>query len=34
LVADARRARTELGWESRYADLATIIAHAWRWEAR
>ncbi len=32
LVADSRRARAELGWEPRYADLATIIAHAWRWE--
>ncbi|MBS1223684.1 MAG: galE, partial [Proteobacteria bacterium] len=34
LVADSRRARAELGWEPRYADLATIIAHAWRWETR
>ncbi len=34
LVADSRRARTELGWEPRYTDLATIIAHAWRWETR
>ena len=34
LVADARRARTELGWEPRHADLATMIAHAWRWELR
>lgn len=34
LVADARRARTELGWEPQYADLATIIAHAWQWETR
>jgi UDP-glucose 4-epimerase len=32
LVADARRAQAELGWEPRYNDLATIIAHAWRWE--
>ncbi|MBK8751830.1 MAG: UDP-glucose 4-epimerase GalE [Candidatus Competibacteraceae bacterium] len=32
LVADSRRARAELGWEPRYTDLATIIAHAWRWE--
>jgi UDP-glucose 4-epimerase len=34
LVADARRAQAELGWEPRYNDLATIIAHAWRWEQR
>ncbi|MFO1372079.1 MAG: UDP-glucose 4-epimerase GalE [Candidatus Competibacteraceae bacterium] len=34
LVADSRRARAELGWEPRYADLATIIAHAWRWETQ
>jgi UDP-glucose 4-epimerase len=34
LVADSRRARAELGWEPQYADLATIIAHAWRWERR
>ena len=34
LVADSSRARAELGWEPRYADLATIIAHAWRWEIR
>ena len=32
LVADSRRARAELGWNPRYADLATIVAHAWRWE--
>jgi UDP-glucose 4-epimerase len=34
LVADSRRARAELGWTPRYADLATIIAHAWQWETR
>ena len=34
LVADARRERAELGWEPRHADLATMIAHAWRWELR
>lgn len=32
LVADASRAKTELGWEPQYADLDTIICHAWRWE--
>jgi UDP-glucose 4-epimerase len=34
LVADARRARAELGWVPQYADMATIIAHAWQWERR
>ena len=34
LVADASRARTELDWKPRYADLDSIIAHAWRWETR
>lgn len=34
LVADATRARQVLGWSPQYADLATIIAHAWRWETR
>lgn len=34
LVADARRARETLGWRPRFADLDTIIAHAWQWEQR
>lgn len=34
LVADATRARRVLGWQPQYADLATIIAHAWQWETR
>ncbi len=34
LVADASRARSELGWRPRYPDLDTIIAHAWAWERR
>jgi UDP-glucose-4-epimerase GalE len=34
LVADAARARAELGWTPKYADLDTIIAHAWQWEQR
>lgn len=34
LVADAARARQALGWRPRYAELATIIEHAWRWERR
>lgn len=32
LVADATRGRAELGWQPRYPDIDTIIAHAWQWE--
>ena len=32
LVADARLAREKLGWQPQFADLATIIQHAWNWE--
>lgn len=34
LVADSALARAELGWAPRYADLDTIVAHAWAWEQR
>jgi UDP-glucose-4-epimerase GalE len=34
LVADASRARAELGWVPQYADIETIIAHAWQWEQK
>lgn len=34
LVADATLARQELGWVPQYPDLATLVAHAWRWEQR
>jgi UDP-glucose 4-epimerase len=34
LVADSSLIREKLGWEPRYADLATIVAHAWAWETR
>jgi len=34
LVADARRAREVLGWQPQYADLATIVQHAWAWERK
>lgn len=34
LVADARQAREKLGWQPAYADLATIVEHAWRWELK
>jgi UDP-glucose 4-epimerase len=31
LVADATRARTELGWRPRYGDLPEIVRSAWEW---
>lgn len=34
LVADAARARRELGWSPRHTALDTIVAHAWQWEQR
>ena len=34
LVADARAARESLGWTPRFADLDTLVAHAWAWERR
>ena len=34
LVADATLARKILGWQPQYADLATIVEHAWKWETR
>ena len=34
LVADSSLIREKLGWQPRYADLATIVAHAWAWETR
>jgi UDP-glucose-4-epimerase GalE len=34
LVADAKRARAELGWNPKYPDIETIFAHAWQWEQK
>ena len=34
LVASAARARTILGWKPQYADLKTILEHAWSWHRR
>lgn len=34
LVADSGLARAQLGWQPQYADLGTIIEHAWKWEMR
>lgn len=32
LVADAARAKEELGWRPAFADLEKIVSHAWQWE--
>jgi UDP-glucose 4-epimerase len=34
LLADSSLIRKKLGWQARYADLSTIVAHAWAWETR
>jgi UDP-arabinose 4-epimerase len=34
LVADATRAKTELGWTPKYADLNQIVKSAWSWSLR
>jgi UDP-glucose 4-epimerase len=34
LVADATRARNELGWVPVFTELETIVAHAWNWELK
>jgi UDP-glucose 4-epimerase len=34
LVADSRKAITELGWQPQYESLDTIIRHAWEWEMK
>ena len=34
LVADATKAKSELGWLPEYASLETIIHHAWAWEKK
>jgi UDP-glucose 4-epimerase len=31
LVADARRARQQLGWQPRYEEIESIVETAWRW---
>ena len=31
LVASSKKIRRELGWESKYPDLRTIVEHAWAW---
>ncbi|MCK5877494.1 MAG: UDP-glucose 4-epimerase, partial [Candidatus Marithrix sp.] len=34
LVADSKQAQAALNWQPKHTDLATIIAHAWKWESR
>lgn len=34
LVADSSLAREYLGWKPKYANLESIIEHAWKWEMR
>lgn len=34
LVSDSTRARVELGWNPRHAELETIVSHAWQWELK
>jgi UDP-glucose 4-epimerase len=34
LVGSAEKARKTLGWQPKYADLATIISHAWKWHQK
>jgi UDP-glucose 4-epimerase len=33
-VASAEKARRELGWRPRHAELRTILEHAWAWHRR
>ncbi len=34
IVADSSKLKAALGWEPQYADLDTIVGHAFRWEQR
>ena len=34
LIADSKRAMSELGWSPSYSDLDTIVGTAWRWHTR
>jgi UDP-glucose 4-epimerase len=34
LVGSAEKARNILGWQPQYADLNSILAHAWQWHQR
>lgn len=32
LVADSSQAKRMFGWKPKYAELETIVRHAWQWE--
>jgi UDP-arabinose 4-epimerase len=34
LLADPTRIKAMLGWQPRYPELETMVAHSWRWENR
>lgn len=34
LVGSADKAKSVLGWEPKYADIDTIVEHAWRWHKK
>jgi UDP-glucose 4-epimerase len=34
LVGGAEKAREILGWNPQYADLRTILSHAWQWHQK
>jgi len=34
LIADARRAKAELGWEPKYTDVKSIVETAWAWHQK
>jgi UDP-glucose 4-epimerase len=34
LVADAAKAKSELGWQPEFSALETIVSHAWAWEKK
>jgi len=34
LVANAAKAKSELGWQLEYDDLEVIVGHAWEWEKK
>ena len=34
LVANAAKAKSELGWQPEYDDLEVIVSHAWGWEKK
>jgi UDP-glucose 4-epimerase len=34
LIADSKKITRELGWKPQYAELETIVRHAWAWELK